>query len=120
MDCSRFRAWNTGAGGDCAVRSGASTIWNGSDEIADAQSSLRGQVSLQHFWRNCSCIPCLGNTEYYRHVIFDNSLTSDAYFSRGLANGSSSLELKNGLLPVRYGRELPHRLVWKSFGQILR
>jgi hypothetical protein len=57
-----------------------------------------------------------GNTEYYRHVIFDNSLTSDAYFySQGLANGSSSLELKNGHLPVRDGRELPHRLVWKSF-----
>src|SRR4051794_1422441 len=56
-------------------------------------------------------LACLawGNTEYYRHVIFDNSLTSDAYFSRGLANGSSSLELKNGHLPVRDGRELPHR-----------
>ena len=41
------------------------------------------------------------NTEYYRHTVFDNSLTSDAYFhSRGTANGSSFLELKNGRLPV--------------------
>ena len=42
-----------------------------------------------------------GTTEYYRHVLFDNSLTSDAYFySHGLANGASSLELKNQRLPV--------------------
>lgn len=41
------------------------------------------------------------NTEYYRHTIFDNSLTSDAYYySRWLANGPSFLELKNGRLPV--------------------
>lgn len=41
------------------------------------------------------------NTEYYRHTVFDNSLTSDAYFhSRGMANGSSFLELRNGRLPV--------------------
>ena len=42
-----------------------------------------------------------GSTEYYRHVVFDNSLTSDNYFySWGLANGSSFLELKNRRLPV--------------------
>jgi hypothetical protein len=42
-----------------------------------------------------------GNTEYYRHSVFDNSLTSDAYFqSRGMANGPSFLELKDGKLPV--------------------
>ncbi len=41
------------------------------------------------------------STEYYRHVVFDNSLTSDAYFfSQGLANGGSALELKDGHLPV--------------------
>jgi hypothetical protein len=41
------------------------------------------------------------NTEYYRHVVFDNSLTSDAYFnSRGQSNGSSYLELKGERLPV--------------------
>jgi exo beta-1,2-glucooligosaccharide sophorohydrolase (non-reducing end) len=42
-----------------------------------------------------------GNTEYYRHVVFDNSLTSDSYFySHGMANGSSFLELKDRRLPV--------------------
>ena len=42
-----------------------------------------------------------GDTEYYRHSVFDNSLTTDAYFhSRGRANGSSFLELKDGRLPV--------------------
>jgi len=42
-----------------------------------------------------------GNTDYYRHVVFDNSLTSDAYFySRGMANGSSTLELNGWRLPV--------------------
>jgi exo beta-1,2-glucooligosaccharide sophorohydrolase (non-reducing end) len=42
-----------------------------------------------------------GNTEYYRHSVFDNSLTSDAYFnSVGRANGASFLELKNGHIPV--------------------
>jgi len=42
-----------------------------------------------------------GSTEYYRHVIFDNSLTSDAYYnSAGMANGSSVLELKGDRLPV--------------------
>src|SRR5579864_920673 len=42
-----------------------------------------------------------GDTEYYRHSIFDNSLTSDAYFnSVGRANGTSYLELKNGHIPV--------------------
>ena len=36
-----------------------------------------------------------GSTEYYRHVVFDNSLTLDAYFyTQGSANGSSLLELK--------------------------
>ncbi|HEV2468311.1 MAG TPA: glucoamylase family protein [Candidatus Sulfotelmatobacter sp.] len=64
-----------------------------------------------HVYRFFSVAVCLqfltlastawGNTEYYRHVVFDNSLTPDEYFnSRGLANGSSLLELKDGHLPV--------------------
>jgi len=41
------------------------------------------------------------NTEYYRHTVFDNSLTSDTYFySAGMANGPSSLEQTNSRLPV--------------------
>ena len=60
-----------------------------------------------------------GNTEYYRHVVFDNSLTPDAYFySRGMANGSSLLELKDNRLPVETKTFLtpPNalRLQWQS------
>jgi hypothetical protein len=60
-----------------------------------------------------------GNTEYYRHVVFDNSLTSDAYFySHGMANGASALELNNGHLPVETKTFLtpPNalRLGWQS------
>ena len=41
------------------------------------------------------------SSDYYRHVIFDNSLTSDTYFySNGQANGRSFLEQENGRLPV--------------------
>jgi exo beta-1,2-glucooligosaccharide sophorohydrolase (non-reducing end) len=41
------------------------------------------------------------NTDYYRHTIFDNSLTSDTYFySAGTSNGPSFLEQKDSRLPV--------------------
>src|ERR1700749_4894303 len=47
------------------------------------------------------CAAAWGNTEYYRHIVFDNSLTPDSYFySAGRANGSSFLELKDRRLPV--------------------
>lgn len=40
-------------------------------------------------------------SDYYRHAIFDNSLTSDSYFySAGSASGQSFLEQKNFRLPV--------------------
>ena len=60
-----------------------------------------------------------GNTEYYRHVVFDNSLTPDSYFySHGMANGSSFLELKDRRLPVETKTFLtpPNalRLQWQS------
>ena len=39
--------------------------------------------------------------DYYRHVVLDNSLTSDNYFySTGRASGHSFLEEQNGRLPV--------------------
>jgi exo beta-1,2-glucooligosaccharide sophorohydrolase (non-reducing end) len=42
-----------------------------------------------------------GNTDYYRHIYFDNSLTSDSYFySGGQAHLPSSLEQIKGRLPV--------------------
>jgi exo beta-1,2-glucooligosaccharide sophorohydrolase (non-reducing end) len=60
-----------------------------------------------------------GDTDYYRHVVFDNSLTPDAYFySHGMANGSSFLELNNRRLPVETRTFLtpPNalRLQWQS------
>ena len=60
-----------------------------------------------------------GSTEYYRHVVFDNSLTLDAYFyTQGSANGSSLLELKGNRLPVETKTFLtpPNalRLQWQS------
>jgi hypothetical protein len=40
-------------------------------------------------------------SDYYRHIIFDNSLTSDSYFySRSQASGKSFLEQQSGRLPV--------------------
>lgn len=40
-------------------------------------------------------------SDYYRHVIFDNSITHDTYyFSRGQANGQSFVEESDNRLPV--------------------
>ena len=61
------------------------------------------------------------NTQYYQHVVFDNSLNTDGYFdSHGMANGSSYLELigNDGRLPVESANYLtpPNalRLQWQS------
>src|SRR6266404_3610846 len=59
------------------------------------------------------------DTEYYRHTLFDNSLTQDAYFySSGKASAPSSLELVNGKLPVEtqtfYTPPNALRLKWQS------
>lgn len=41
------------------------------------------------------------SSDYYRHIVFDNSLTSDQYFySSGQSNGQSFLEQKDYRLPV--------------------
>ncbi|GAC1693785.1 MAG: hypothetical protein NVS9B5_36520 [Terriglobales bacterium] len=58
-------------------------------------------------------------SDYYQHVIFDNSLTSDDYFySKGQASGQSFLEQKDGRLPVDTKLFLtpPNaiRLAWQS------
>ncbi|HTS34933.1 MAG TPA: glucoamylase family protein [Candidatus Solibacter sp.] len=65
--------------------------------------------------------PGWGDTEYYQHVVFDNSLTSDTYFnSQGFANGPSFLEVKDWRLPVETKTFLtpPNalRLQWQSEG----
>lgn len=59
------------------------------------------------------------NTEYYRHIIFDNSLTSDAYFySAARSNGPSFVEQTNSRLPVetKTFKTPPNalRLSWRS------
>lgn len=49
----------------------------------------------------CATAAAWGNTGYYNHIVFDNSLTPDSSFnSWGMANGSSFLELENQRLPV--------------------
>jgi hypothetical protein len=46
-------------------------------------------------------IPVLADTEYYRHVFFDNSLTADSYFyTSGKVSAPSRLTLVDGKLPV--------------------
>ncbi|HUK48004.1 MAG TPA: glucoamylase family protein [Terriglobales bacterium] len=59
------------------------------------------------------------NTEYYRHIIFDNSLESDAYYySDGRASAPSTLQLEHGRLPVSHDLFFtpPNalRLTWRS------
>jgi len=61
----------------------------------------------------------LSDTEYYRHEIFDNSLTPDAYFySSAIANGHSFIEQSNSRLPVetKIFRTPPNalRMQWRS------
>src|SRR5258707_6555536 len=58
-------------------------------------------------------------TEYYRHILFDNSLESDAYYySAGKVSSPSSLELDHGKLPVSktifYTPPNALRLKWRS------
>jgi hypothetical protein len=58
-------------------------------------------------------------SEYYRHVIFDNSITPDSYFySRGKATPPSSIQLRDGRLPVEvahfYSPPNALRLEWQS------
>src|SRR6266849_6336277 len=61
----------------------------------------------------------VGDTEYYRHILFDNSLESDVYYySAGKASSPSTLELDRGKLPVSktvfYTPPNALRLKWRS------
>jgi hypothetical protein len=63
--------------------------------------------------------PACFASDYYRHVVFDNSLTSDSYFySRAQASGGSFVEQQSGHLPVETGTFLtpPNaiRVQWQS------
>jgi exo beta-1,2-glucooligosaccharide sophorohydrolase (non-reducing end) len=63
-------------------------------------------VSLLRLMHGALCLSLFasvayGDTEYYRHVLFDNSLESDAYYySEGRASLPSTLELVHDKLPV--------------------
>ena len=49
----------------------------------------------------CAAPALLGDTQYYEHSFFDNSLMPDAYFySSGKPSAPSTLELVHGHLPV--------------------
>jgi exo beta-1,2-glucooligosaccharide sophorohydrolase (non-reducing end) len=65
------------------------------------------------------CRSASANTEYYHHIIFDNSLEADAYYySDGHASAPSTIELEHGKLPVSRDVFLtpPNalRLKWRS------
>jgi exo beta-1,2-glucooligosaccharide sophorohydrolase (non-reducing end) len=60
-----------------------------------------------------------GDTQYYKHTLFDNSLEPDAYYySSGKASSPSTLELIHGKLPVSrnlfYTPPNALRLKWRS------
>jgi hypothetical protein len=59
------------------------------------------------------------DTEYYRHILFDNSLEPDGYYySAGRAESPSTLELEHGRLPVShdvfFSPPNALRLKWRS------
>jgi exo beta-1,2-glucooligosaccharide sophorohydrolase (non-reducing end) len=65
------------------------------------------------------CSFCRADTEYYRHILFDNSLERDAYYySEARASLPSSLEVVRGKLPVSHDAFFtpPNalRLKWRS------
>jgi len=64
-------------------------------------------------------VAAFADTEYYRHIVFDNSLTPDTYFySSAIANGHSFVEQNNSRLPVETKTFLspPNalRMTWRS------
>jgi len=65
-------------------------------------------------------VPCVdAQGDYYRHVIFDNSLTHDTYYhSQAQTNGQSFVDQQKGRLPVdsEHFRTPPNaiRLTWQS------
>jgi hypothetical protein len=61
--------------------------------------SLRWLLLLSASWLCCGVVSA--NTDYYRHMVFDNSLTANFYFySAGTSNGPSFLEQQDRRLPV--------------------
>ena len=88
-------------------------------------SPKKAQCQLVSRW--IFCLLCLavvcpfakGDTQYYKHTLFDNSLEPDAYYySSGKAASPSTLELIHGKLPVShdffYTPPNALRLKWRS------
>ena len=86
---------------------------------------LPTQISRAAVWFSLLTVAILLPTslraadDYYRHVIFDNSLNKDTYYySHGQANGQSFVEQQNGRLPVETTifRTPPNaiRIQWQS------
>jgi exo beta-1,2-glucooligosaccharide sophorohydrolase (non-reducing end) len=87
--------------------------------LASHESSAKKLCSRLLLSLCCFSVSAWANTEYYRHTVFDNSLTPDYYFySAGHANGPSFLEQTEGRLPVETKTFLtpPNalRLQWES------
>ena len=79
----------------------------------------RFQTAVVFFFGLSLCPAVSADTEYYRHVFFDNSNTPDAYFySQGKAVEPSLLELRDNRAPVdsRFFLTPPNslRLAWQS------
>ena len=63
------------------------------------KASMRWLSLLLVSWLGAGVLSA--NTDYYRHIVFDNSLTGDFYFySAGYSNGGSFLEQEGHRLPV--------------------
>src|SRR5450432_4816348 len=85
------------------------------------ESSIRTSVRcLPLLFASWMCTGAVSaNTDYYRHIVFDNSLTGDFYFySAGYSNGGSFLEQQDHRLPVETKNFLtpPNalRIQWQS------
>jgi len=76
------------------------STWKG---IQIIQIPMRFTRLIQLFPLLLCCLLARADTEYYRHIFFDNSLESDAYYySEGRASSPSELELDHGKLPVSH------------------
>jgi exo beta-1,2-glucooligosaccharide sophorohydrolase (non-reducing end) len=90
--------------------------------MMSTKSVQSGYLSRWIFQLLCFALVCpcaKGDTPYYKHIVFDNSLEPDAYYySSGKASFPSTLELIHGKLPVShdlfYTPPNALRLKWRS------
>jgi len=87
--------------------------------IKKTQSSYRARSILRLLCLAVAFPFANGDTQYYKHTLFDNSLEPDAYYyGSGKAASPSALELIHGKLPVSrdvfYTPPNALRLKWRS------